>query len=158
MMMGLEESRSAVRQTLDVQSNLAVVGFPGTIVLILTALEEPTKLSDSLKAGAAGYILKRASAAQITDAVRRVLAGQSPLDEELAMLLLMCLRFCAQSIVHPGGRFAQEPGGDRGRTLGKKMGQMEDVRPGPPCYVRRVGLGEVTSLGVSPLLDASPGP
>ncbi len=62
--------------------------FPATIVLMLTALEEPTSLSDSLEAGAAGYVLKQAPPAQITDAVRRVLAGESPLNEEVAMRLL----------------------------------------------------------------------
>src|SRR3712207_5192399 len=44
--------------------------FPATIVLILTALEEPTTLSDSLEAGASGYILKHAPPSQITDAVK----------------------------------------------------------------------------------------
>jgi DNA-binding NarL/FixJ family response regulator len=63
--------------------------FPDTLVLILTALDESKGLSDSLQAGAAGYILKHAPAAQITHAVRRVLAGESPLNEELAMRLLM---------------------------------------------------------------------
>ena len=57
----------------------------------MTALEEPTELSNSLQAGAAGYILKHSPAAQITDAVRRVLAGESPLNEEVAMRLLMSL-------------------------------------------------------------------
>jgi DNA-binding NarL/FixJ family response regulator len=65
--------------------------LPATIVLILTALEEPTDLSDSLEAGAAGYILKHSPAAQLTDAVRRVLAGESPLNERVAMRLLMRL-------------------------------------------------------------------
>jgi NarL family two-component system response regulator LiaR len=65
--------------------------FPGIIVLILTALEEPSELSNSLEAGAAGYVLKHSSAAQISDAVRRVLAGESPLNEEVAMRLLMRL-------------------------------------------------------------------
>jgi DNA-binding NarL/FixJ family response regulator len=65
--------------------------FPETLVLILTAIDESRGLSDSLEAGAAGYILKHAPAAQITDAVRRVLAGESVLNEELAMRLLMRL-------------------------------------------------------------------
>src|SRR3712207_1098749 len=64
---------------------------PETLVLILSALDESKGLSDSLQAGAAGYILKHAPAAQITDAVRRVLAGESVLNEELAMRLLMGL-------------------------------------------------------------------
>jgi DNA-binding NarL/FixJ family response regulator len=61
---------------------------PETRVLVLTALDESSSLSDSLEAGAAGYILKDATADKITDAVRRVLAGESPLDEKVAMRLL----------------------------------------------------------------------
>ena len=65
--------------------------FPDTFVLILTAVDESAGLSDSLEAGAAGYVLKDAPAARITDTVRRVLAGESPLDEKVAMRLLMNL-------------------------------------------------------------------
>jgi two-component system, NarL family, response regulator LiaR len=65
--------------------------LPKTLVLILTAIDESRGLSDSLEAGAAGYVLKDAPAARITDAVRRVLAGDSPLDEKVAMRLLMSL-------------------------------------------------------------------
>ena len=65
--------------------------FPETRVLILTAVDESRGLSNALEAGAAGYILKDASPAQITDAVRRVLAGESALNDELAMRLLMRL-------------------------------------------------------------------
>ncbi|HET6662018.1 MAG TPA: response regulator [Rubrobacter sp.] len=59
-----------------------------TLVLILTAVDESRGLSNALEAGAAGYVLKDAPAARITDAVRRVLAGDSPLDEKVAMGLL----------------------------------------------------------------------
>src|SRR3712207_5936619 len=65
--------------------------FPETLVLVLTALDESAGLSDALEAGVAGYVLKDAPAARITDAVRRVLAGDSPLDEKVAMGLLMSL-------------------------------------------------------------------
>jgi DNA-binding NarL/FixJ family response regulator len=65
--------------------------LPETFVLILTAIDESRGLSDSLEAGAAGYILKDAPAFQITHAVRRVLSGGSALDDELAMRLLMSL-------------------------------------------------------------------
>ena len=65
--------------------------LPHTLVLILTAVDESAGLSDSLKAGATGYVLKDAPAARITDAVRKVLAGDSPLDEKVAMGLLMSL-------------------------------------------------------------------
>jgi DNA-binding NarL/FixJ family response regulator len=65
--------------------------FPNTLVLILTAVDESTGLSDSLEVGAAGYVLKHAPAAQILHAVRRVLAGETPLDDEVAMRLIMSL-------------------------------------------------------------------
>jgi DNA-binding NarL/FixJ family response regulator len=124
--------RSAIRQTLESQPDLDVVGeaanghqalercrrlrpelvlmdlrmpemdgvaathaikneFPETLVLLLTAVDETRGLSRSLEAGAAGYILKHAPAAQITNAVRRVLAGETPLDDEVSMRLLMSL-------------------------------------------------------------------
>lgn len=62
--------------------------FPTTIVLILTAAEDPNVLSEALKAGAAGYILKYSSAKQITDAILQALAGESPLNQEVAAQLL----------------------------------------------------------------------
>ena len=124
--------RSAIRHTLEMHSDLEVVGeaatgrqalelcrrlrpelvlmdfrmpemdgvaathaikreFPYTLVLMLTVLDESKGLSDSLEAGAAGYVLKHASPAQITHAVRRVLAGETPLDDEVSMRLLMSL-------------------------------------------------------------------
>lgn len=65
--------------------------YPETPVLVLTALDETSSLSDCINAGAEGYILKYAPADRLIDAVRRVLAGGSPLDERLAAELLMSL-------------------------------------------------------------------
>jgi DNA-binding NarL/FixJ family response regulator len=65
--------------------------FPEVLVLILTAVDEPRSFRNSLEAGAAGYILKDASPAQITHAVRRVLAGGAALNDELGMQLLTSL-------------------------------------------------------------------
>jgi len=61
---------------------------PGTIVLILTASDWPYDLSEALKAGAAGYMLKVAPIPENIDAVRKVAAGESPLNQELAAQLL----------------------------------------------------------------------
>ena len=65
--------------------------LPEILVLVLTALDEPQKLHDSLEAGASGYVLKDAPIARITDAVRGTLAGGNPLDEKVAMRLLTSL-------------------------------------------------------------------
>ncbi len=46
---------------------------------------------EALKAGAAGYILKYQTRKEQIDAIRRVLVGESPLDQELARKLLLQL-------------------------------------------------------------------
>jgi two-component system, NarL family, response regulator LiaR len=73
---GLEATRQIKRES------------PSTIVLMLTALEDPNYLLEALKAGASGYVLKEASPQQIAGAVHRVLRGESPLNQEVAMHLL----------------------------------------------------------------------
>lgn len=64
---------------------------PGTIVLMVTAFEDPDHLLEAIKAGAAGYVLKHASAPELLGAVRGALNGESPLNQDLAMRLLQRL-------------------------------------------------------------------
>ena len=83
--------------------------FPRTVVLVLTALEEPNYLLEALKAGAGGYILKYARRQEVIDAVRKVLAGEASLDQEVATQLLLrlmdeALKKEPESL--PEGRFA----------------------------------------------------
>lgn len=63
-------------------------GFPRTIVLVLTAFEDPEYLLEALKAGASGYVLKGAAPREIIESIRRVLIGESPLNQEVGMRLL----------------------------------------------------------------------
>jgi DNA-binding NarL/FixJ family response regulator len=62
--------------------------YPKISVLILTMHENPDYLLEALKAGAAGYVLKDAPQDEVATAVREVLAGESPLDPDLAARLL----------------------------------------------------------------------
>ena len=62
--------------------------LPTTSVLIITAHEDATYLLRAVEAGAAGYVLKNAPKGRLIDAVRRVLSGESPLHQELAMQLI----------------------------------------------------------------------
>jgi DNA-binding NarL/FixJ family response regulator len=62
--------------------------YPRTSVLVLTAVEDPIYLSEALKAGAAGYVRKGATTHETIGAVRKVLGGESSLDQELATKLL----------------------------------------------------------------------
>ena len=99
--------------------------FPDTFVLILTAVDESAGLSNSLGAGAAGYVLKDAPAARITDTVRRVLAGESPLDEKVAMRLLMNLMNKATHEEEDRkGRYADSPTPER--PIGERGGSLPD--------------------------------
>ena len=61
---------------------------PRTSVLVLTASEDPNHLSEALKAGAAGYVQKEATTTETIGAVRKVLEGESSLDQEVATRLL----------------------------------------------------------------------
>jgi NarL family two-component system response regulator LiaR len=87
---GLEATRQIKRE------------LPRTIVLVLTAVEEPIYLSEALKAGAAGYVQKGATTQQTLEAVRKVLEGESSLDQELATQLLK--RLMEDPKPEPNGR------------------------------------------------------
>lgn len=65
--------------------------LPRTIVLVITVSEDLEHLADALQAGAGGYILKSALPHQITDAIHKALGGEFPLNQEVAMQLLMHL-------------------------------------------------------------------
>jgi PAS domain S-box-containing protein len=61
---------------------------PATVILMLTAHENPDHLREAVGAGAAGFIIKDATKHDLVGAVRRALSGENPLDQELAMQLL----------------------------------------------------------------------
>lgn len=62
--------------------------LPDISVLIVTTHDDPDYLLEALKAGAAGYILKDAPRKQLLNAIRRVVNGESPLNQELATQLI----------------------------------------------------------------------
>jgi NarL family two-component system response regulator LiaR len=88
---------------------------PKTAVLIVTTHESPDYLMDAIKAGAAGYVLKEATRAQLTNAIRRALGGESPMNQELAMRLLRRLadeeRLRTQPSPEPATKRQQPPPG-----------------------------------------------
>src|ERR671919_1662413 len=65
--------------------------MPKTSVMMVTMHENPDYLFEAVKAGAAGYVLKDASGERLLGAVRRTLEGGAPLNQELAMQLLVRL-------------------------------------------------------------------
>jgi DNA-binding NarL/FixJ family response regulator len=57
-------------------------------VLVLTAFSDQSRVSDALRAGADGYLLKDAEPEDILDGIREVVRGGSPLDPAAARILL----------------------------------------------------------------------
>lgn len=61
---------------------------PGVSVLILTASEREDHLSQALKAGASGYMLKRASIEELVEAIRSVHSGKTSIYPRMATKLV----------------------------------------------------------------------
>jgi DNA-binding NarL/FixJ family response regulator len=61
---------------------------PKALVVILTVFEDDNKVFQAICAGAAGYLLKTSSGADITQAVRDALAGGSPMNPRIARRVL----------------------------------------------------------------------
>jgi len=53
-------------------------------VIMLTTFDDATSVFESLKAGATGYVLKRAAATDLVDAIRDVAAGGAPMTGAIA--------------------------------------------------------------------------
>lgn len=66
--------------------------FPGTRVLILTQYEDSPYVLPLLKAGASGYVLKRALGTDLVDALRAVACGESFLYPPVAKTVLEEIR------------------------------------------------------------------
>jgi two-component system, NarL family, response regulator NreC len=62
--------------------------FPNLKILILTLHEDEALLKEAIKAGAAGYILKRAAEAELISAIRTILRGELYVDPSMVRVLL----------------------------------------------------------------------
>jgi DNA-binding NarL/FixJ family response regulator len=66
--------------------------LPGTQVIMITVYGDADKVFNALRAGASGYILKRATPEQILQAIREVQAGGVPMSAEIARKVLGAFR------------------------------------------------------------------
>jgi two-component system, NarL family, response regulator NreC len=62
--------------------------FPGLRILVLTLHEDEALLKEAIKAGAAGYILKRAAEAELISAIQIILRGDLYVDQSMVRTLL----------------------------------------------------------------------
>ena len=63
--------------------------LPAMQVIMLTVYEDTTSIFSALKAGACGYLLKRALPAEILDAITTVNNGGAPMTSEIARKIVM---------------------------------------------------------------------
>jgi len=61
---------------------------PSCRVLVLTSFSDQARVSDALRAGADGYLLKHAEPEDILDGIREVIRGGGPIDPTEARILL----------------------------------------------------------------------
>lgn len=66
--------------------------LPDTVCLMLTGYGDDQALLGAIVAGAAGYVMKQASAVELVEAIRTVAAGQSTLDAHAAKRVMERLR------------------------------------------------------------------
>jgi DNA-binding NarL/FixJ family response regulator len=97
--------------------------MPKTSVMMVTMHENADYLFEAVKAGAAGYVLKDASGERLLSAVRRTLEGESPLNQELAMRLLV--RLSRES----GGGSEEGTTGGSGERSGRASSGASGVTP-----------------------------
>jgi DNA-binding NarL/FixJ family response regulator len=71
--------------------------LPDTNVLMLTVYEESDRIFDSLKAGASGYLLKRAPEQELLDAIMKVHAGGSPMTGLIARKVVQFFKHLGQA-------------------------------------------------------------
>src|SRR5688500_14684602 len=91
-LMGMGEQRPGVTLmdiNLPGMSGIACVRelkarFPGVEVLMLTVYGDHERIFEALRAGASGYLLKRAAANSLLEAIQQVHAGGSPISPEIA--------------------------------------------------------------------------
>jgi DNA-binding NarL/FixJ family response regulator len=108
--------------------------MPQTSVMMVTMHENPDYLFEAVKAGAAGYVLKDASGERLLGAVRRTLEGESPLNQELAMRLLVRLAREERDVGSVGGTVdapaSSEPAEPAADPHGEHVeGQLESLTP-----------------------------
>ena len=95
--------------------------LPHVCVLVVTSHEEPEYLLEAIEAGAAGYVLKGAPMTRLIGALRRVVEGESPLDQELAARLI---RSFSEKINERQGRTKPKPA-DRWQPLVEPLTKRE---------------------------------
>jgi DNA-binding NarL/FixJ family response regulator len=66
--------------------------LPDSLVVMLTAFEEPERIVRAILAGADGYLVKRSDAREVLEEIRAIVAGGSPMTPSVARSVLATVR------------------------------------------------------------------
>lgn len=77
------------------------IAFPAVKIVMLTVSESDEDVTEALKAGASGYILKGVGADELVDALLGVAAGKSYISPDLAARLLSAGQSAKTPAAHP---------------------------------------------------------
>ena len=66
--------------------------LPAVQVIMVTVYEDPDRIFRALRAGASGYLLKRATPEQVLSAIREVQEGGAPMSGEIARKVIAYFR------------------------------------------------------------------
>lgn len=80
---------------------------PDIHVIVLTMYRQDRYVFEAIKAGARGYLLKDAGAGDLIDSIRRVAAGETLLNAEMAASILDEFRKTEALPVHPEHRISE---------------------------------------------------
>ena len=126
LVMPRTDGMAAIQQILDRQ--------PDARILVLTSFDADDKVFPALRAGALGYTLKTAGAAELVRAIRRVHAGDSALHPAIARKVL-------HELVHPPRQTpAAEPLSEREAEVLRLVAQGQ----GNPEIAATLGISEGT--------------
>lgn len=76
--------------------------LPEIQIVMVTVYRDHNKIFAALKAGASGYLLKRASTAEVRAAIKDVLTGGAPMSAEIARRIVDAFHQPASAAVTPG--------------------------------------------------------
>jgi DNA-binding NarL/FixJ family response regulator len=69
-------------------TRLILAEFPGARIVVLTSFSDRERVSEAIRAGAIGYLLKDCEPQELIGAIRSAAAGHVPLDPRVAHVLL----------------------------------------------------------------------
>ena len=120
-------------------------------VVVLTSFSDTSRVTDALRAGAVGYLLKDCEPAELLSAIRSAAAGHAPIDPRMATALLP-----TAGVAAPDGLSARErevlgqvAKGLSNRQIARSLGIAErTVKVHLGNVFRRIGVGDRTSAAL----------